>query len=126
MVSYRAPPSRHTASSPIVALPLPFAEAGEGVRSRGHAVVPTIVTAATDVSRGRHDQENGHFRQAPSCANRNAGSARTTAGKVFAFSSTWYRLVRIHEWRRPRKRIHPVQPKVGKGLNFIASGSGIV
>ena len=34
-------------------------------------------------------------------------------GKVFASSSTWYRLIRIHDWRRPRKRIHPAKPKVG-------------
>ena len=34
-------------------------------------------------------------------------------GKVFASSSTWYRLIRIHNWRRPRKRIHPAKPKVG-------------
>ena len=33
--------------------------------------------------------------------------------KVFASSSTWYRLIRIHNWRRPRKRIHPAKPKVG-------------
>ena len=34
-------------------------------------------------------------------------------GKVFASASTWYRLVRIHKWRRPRGRIHPAKPKVG-------------
>ena len=34
-------------------------------------------------------------------------------GKVFASSSTWYRLIRIHNWRRPRKRLHPAKPKVG-------------
>ena len=34
-------------------------------------------------------------------------------GKVFASSSTWYRLIRSHNWRRPRKRIHPAKPKVG-------------
>ncbi len=34
-------------------------------------------------------------------------------GKVFASSSTWYRLVRIHKWRRLRQRIHPAKPKVG-------------
>jgi len=34
-------------------------------------------------------------------------------GKVFASSSTWYRLVRDHAWRRPRKRQHPATPKVG-------------
>jgi hypothetical protein len=33
--------------------------------------------------------------------------------KVFASSSTWYRLVRIDKWRRPRGRIHPAKPKVG-------------
>jgi len=34
-------------------------------------------------------------------------------GKVFASSSTWYRMIRLHDWRRPRKRIHPAKPKVG-------------
>ena len=34
-------------------------------------------------------------------------------GKVFASPSTWYRLVRVHRWRRPRRRIHPSRPKVG-------------
>ncbi len=34
-------------------------------------------------------------------------------GKVFASASTWYRLVRIHKWRRPRGRVHPAKPKVG-------------
>ena len=34
-------------------------------------------------------------------------------GKVFASPSTWYRLVRIHKWRRPRQRVHPAKPKVG-------------
>lgn len=34
-------------------------------------------------------------------------------GKVFASASTWYWLVRIHKWRRPRQRIHPAKPKVG-------------
>ena len=33
--------------------------------------------------------------------------------KVFASSSTWYRLVRVHRWRRPRTRVHPAKPKVG-------------
>jgi len=32
-------------------------------------------------------------------------------GQVFASSSTWYRLVRIYKWRRPRGRIHPAKPK---------------
>ncbi len=31
-------------------------------------------------------------------------------GKVFASSATWYRLVRCHDWRRPRQRIHPAKP----------------
>ena len=34
-------------------------------------------------------------------------------GKVFASGSTWYRLVRHHQWRRPRQRVHPAAPKVG-------------
>ena len=34
-------------------------------------------------------------------------------GKVFASAATWYRLVRLHHWRRPRTRVHPAKPKVG-------------
>jgi putative transposase len=34
-------------------------------------------------------------------------------GKVFASSSTWYRLVRRFQWRQPRKRLHPSGPKIG-------------
>jgi transposase InsO family protein len=34
-------------------------------------------------------------------------------GKVFASPTTWYRLVRRHQWRRPRRRIHPSKPKMG-------------
>jgi putative transposase len=34
-------------------------------------------------------------------------------GKVFASPSTWYRLIRDQQWRRPRQRIHPAKPKIG-------------
>jgi len=34
-------------------------------------------------------------------------------GKVFASATTWYKLVRLHKWRRPRLRVHPSKPKVG-------------
>ena len=34
-------------------------------------------------------------------------------GKVFASPATWYRLVRRHQWRRPRRRIHPAKPNLG-------------
>jgi transposase InsO family protein len=34
-------------------------------------------------------------------------------GKVFASPTTWYRLVRRFQWRRPRTRPHPSGPKVG-------------
>ncbi len=34
-------------------------------------------------------------------------------GKVFVSPTTWYRLVRDRGWRRPRRRIHPEQPKIG-------------
>jgi putative transposase len=35
-------------------------------------------------------------------------------GTVCASPSTWYRLVRTYGWRRPRLRIHPAKPKVGR------------
>src|SRR6202521_5507440 len=34
-------------------------------------------------------------------------------GTVWASPSTWYRLVRQHDWRRPRLRVHPAKPKIG-------------
>ncbi len=34
-------------------------------------------------------------------------------GEVFASPATWYRLVRAHNWRRPRQRVHPAKPTVG-------------
>ena len=34
-------------------------------------------------------------------------------GKVFASSSTWYRLMRKHQLRRPRLRVYPAKPKIG-------------
>ena len=34
-------------------------------------------------------------------------------GKVFASASTWHRYIRLLDWRRPRKRIHPAKPTVG-------------
>ncbi len=34
-------------------------------------------------------------------------------GTLFASPATWYRLVRLHRWRRPRTRVHPAKPKVG-------------
>ncbi len=34
-------------------------------------------------------------------------------GKIFVSASTWYRLIRIHKWRRPRLRLHPAKPKIG-------------
>ena len=34
-------------------------------------------------------------------------------GKGFASASTWYRLIHVFGWRRPRKRIHPAKPKNG-------------
>ncbi len=34
-------------------------------------------------------------------------------GKVFASASRWYRLIRQHGWRRPRKRLHPGKPSDG-------------
>ena len=33
--------------------------------------------------------------------------------KVFASAATWYRLIRVHGLRRPRKRVHPAKPTIG-------------
>jgi transposase InsO family protein len=34
-------------------------------------------------------------------------------GAVSASPSSWYRLFRKYDWRRPRLRVHPATPKVG-------------
>ena len=34
-------------------------------------------------------------------------------GKVFASDSTWRRLIRTRDWRRPRLRMYPAKPKTG-------------
>lgn len=33
--------------------------------------------------------------------------------RVFASATTWHRLIRKHDWRRPRTRVHPDKPTVG-------------
>ncbi len=33
--------------------------------------------------------------------------------KVYASAGVWYRLIKIHQWRRLRTRIYPAKPKVG-------------
>jgi putative transposase len=33
--------------------------------------------------------------------------------KVFASPTTWRRLIRVRQWRRPRQRVHPAKPKIG-------------
>jgi putative transposase len=35
-------------------------------------------------------------------------------GTVWASPSTWYHLVRTYGWRRPRLRVHPAKPKIGR------------
>ena len=35
---------------------------------------------------------------------------QTTGDLDFASPTTWYRLVRVHKWRRPRQRVHPGKP----------------
>lgn len=34
-------------------------------------------------------------------------------GKVVASPVTWRRRIRLHNWKRPRKRVYPARPKVG-------------
>jgi putative transposase len=41
-------------------------------------------------------------------------------GKIFASPSTWYRLVRISGWGRPRNRVYPAKPKIG--VRAVAPG----
>ena len=33
--------------------------------------------------------------------------------KILVSPSTWYRLVRIAGWKRPRSRVYPAKPKIG-------------
>jgi len=33
--------------------------------------------------------------------------------KIHASAGVWYRLIKIHQWRRPRTRIYPAKPKIG-------------
>jgi len=33
--------------------------------------------------------------------------------KIHASAGVWYRLIKIHQWRRPRTRTYPAKPKVG-------------
>ena len=35
------------------------------------------------------------------------------AGQVFASATTWAKLVRQRDWRRPRRRVYPAKPKTG-------------
>ena len=46
-------------------------------------------------------------------------------GKVFASPSTWYRLVRVYHWRRPRKRVHPNRRSAFVLLVLTRSGTSI-
>jgi transposase InsO family protein len=72
-------------------------------------VCPQQLTAAE--VKAIHDLATSHeYRHVPT------GTLAVLAqrlGKVFAAPSTWYRLIRDHQWRRPRHRVHPAKPKIG-------------
>lgn len=73
-------------------------------QSTPHQLTPNEVRAIKDMV------TSSEFRHVPT------GRLATLAqrlGRVFASSSTWYRLIRVHGWRRPRLRVHPAKPKVG-------------
>jgi len=59
-------------------------------------------------NQGRQERQDGH-----GCPAAPASRPRWGTSGVFASPTTWYRLVRDHEWRRPRQRVHPAKPKVG-------------
>ena len=72
-------------------------------------VCPQQLTAA-EVERIRDLATSQEYRHVPT------GTLALLAqrlGKVFASPSTWYRLIRDQQWRRPRQRVHPAKPKIG-------------
>ena len=62
----------------------------------------------------------GKLLQAPEYSHVPTGTLIKLAQRLklaYASSATWYRLIRLHKWRRPRKRIHPSKPTVGVRAN---------
>jgi hypothetical protein len=62
----------------------------------------------------------GKLLQAPEYSHVPTGTLIKLAQRLklaYASSATWYRLIRLHKWRRPRKRIHPSKPTFGVRAN---------
>ena len=72
-------------------------------------VVPTRLTP-DEIDNMRKMVESDEYRHMPL---RVLALHAQRIGKVLASPSTWYRMVRTEGWRRPRKRVYPVKPKIG-------------
>jgi hypothetical protein len=73
-------------------------------RSAPHQLTPSECTAIKEMVTSEE------YRHVPTAT---LARLAQRLGKVFASPTTWYRLVRRFQWRRPRKRLHPSGPKVG-------------
>ncbi len=73
-------------------------------RSAPHQLTPTECTAIQEMVTSEE------YRHVPTAT---LARLAQRLGKVFASPTTWYRLVRRFQWRRPRRRVHPTGPKVG-------------
>ncbi len=70
---------------------------------------PSQLTRA-EVSTTRDFVESETYRH---IAGQNLALYAQHLGKLFASASTWYKIIREREWRRPRMRVHPAKPKEG-------------
>ncbi len=70
---------------------------------------PTQVTS-NEISTIREMVTSDDYRHIPTST---LAKLAQRIGRVYGSASTWYRLMRIHKWRRPRLRVHPPKPKVG-------------
>jgi hypothetical protein len=110
----RVPP---VASGPSVPAPVtgsvPCVAPADGVCAQRSVVLSPHITVSTHAPRDPGDRGHGHLARISPRPDRHAGRPRQRLGKVWASPSTWYRLVRLHGWRRPWLRVHPAKPKIG-------------
>jgi putative transposase len=69
-----------------------------------HQITPTEIGAIRDMV------TSDEYRHVPTAI---LAQLAERLGKVFVSASTWYRLIRIYKWRRPRLRLYPAKLKVG-------------
>jgi putative transposase len=110
---FRPSATSSLARTSIVAVTTPFVEAEEecgldDMTSCPRSSPQQLTRAEVETIRGMVTSEE--YRHVPT------GTLALLAqrlGKVFASATTWYKLVRLHKWRRPRLRVHPAKPKDG-------------